>query len=129
MPVHLLREIAAAYLRTATYRPLDDEVFAVFFEQWEGEHGQVLWLAPVRGLDEGHTAEFEPLLDAMETPTRIVWDERDAWLDPAVSERIERLLAQAERVLLSGAGHLSMEDRPAELARALVEWLSEGATR
>jgi pimeloyl-ACP methyl ester carboxylesterase len=65
----------------------------------------------------------------METPTRIVWDERDAWLDPAVSERIERLLPQAERVLLSGAGHLSMEDRPAELARALVEWLSERATR
>jgi pimeloyl-ACP methyl ester carboxylesterase len=128
MPVHVFREVVAAHLRTATYRPMDEEVFRAIFDQWEGERGQALWLAHVAGFDESDTAEFEPLLGSMETPARIIWGERDAWLEPEVSERIERQLPHADRVLLPEAGHFSMEDRPADLAGALADWLSEGAT-
>jgi alpha/beta hydrolase fold len=91
-----------------------------------GEHGQALWLAHVAGFDEGHTAEFEPLLGAMETPILIVWGEHDAWLDPEVSEQIERQLPHADRVLIPEAGHFSMEDRPERMGTALVDWLGEG---
>jgi pimeloyl-ACP methyl ester carboxylesterase len=128
MPVHLFREVAAAHLRTATYRPMDEEVFAAIFDQWEGKQGQALWLAHVAGFDESHTAEFEPFLGSMETPTRIIWGDHDAWLEPEVSKQIERRLPQADRVLLPEAGHFSMEDRPTELARALADWLNEDAT-
>lgn len=128
MPVHVFREVAAVHLRTATHHPMDGKTFAGIFDQWEGERGQALWLAHVADFDEGHTAEFEPLLGSMGTPTRIIWGEHDAWLDPEVSERIERQLPNADRVLLPGAGHFSMEDRPAELADALVDWLSEDLT-
>jgi pimeloyl-ACP methyl ester carboxylesterase len=123
MPAHLFREVAAAHLRTATYRPMNEEFFTAIFDQWEGGLGQALWLARVAGFDERHTAEFEPLLSSMETPTRIVWGEHDAWLEPEVSERIERQLPQADRVLLPEAGHFPMEDRPADLAKALADWL------
>ncbi len=97
MPTHLFRELVAAHLRTATHRPLDEEAFSALFDQWEGERGQALWLSHVAAFDEEHTAEFEPLLDAMQTPTRIVWGDRDAWLDPEVSERPAQ--AQAASVL------------------------------
>lgn len=106
MPVHL-PEILAAHLRTATYRPLDDEVFAAFFEQREGEQGQALWLAHVRALTRA-TRRSSIRSSTRRRRPRIDWDERDAWLDPAVSERIERLLPEGERVLLLGAGHLSI---------------------
>ncbi len=67
MPTHLFRELVAAHLRTATYRPLDEQAFSAIFDQWEGERGQALWVAHAAGFDEQHTAEFEPLCS---TPCR-----------------------------------------------------------
>lgn len=123
MPTHLFRELVAAHLRTATYKPMDGQSFSAMFDQWEGEHGQTLWLNHVAGFDEEHTAEFEPLLDTMETPTRIIWGEHDAWLDLGVSERLERRLPHSDRVVLSETGHFSMEDKPSAVADALSDWI------
>lgn len=125
MPSHVFDELAAAHLRTATYRPMEEELFAALLSQWEGEPGRTMWLARVAGFDEAHTAEFEPLLGSMRTPTQIIWGAEDAWLDPEVSERIERALPNACRILLPEAGHFSMEDRPDALIAALADWLSE----
>ncbi len=52
--------------------------------------------------------------------------EHDAWLALEVSERIERRLAHSDRVVLQGAGHFSMEDKPSEVADALGDWMGRG---
>ncbi len=124
MPTHIFREIAAAHLRTATYRPMNPVVFAGYFEQWEGECGHQLWIRNVRGFDERDTAEFEPLLNRVTIPTRIIWGAHDAWLDPDVSTQIQRRLPAADRVLIPDAGHFSPEDQPARVAQALDEFLA-----
>ncbi|MBA2476288.1 MAG: alpha/beta hydrolase [Actinobacteria bacterium] len=124
MPTHIFREVAAAHLRTATFAPMAPDVFAAYFDQWEGERGHRLWIRNVRGFDEDDTAELEPLLGTMTTPTRIVWGEEDAWLAPEVSARLEDRLPNADRVLVAGAGHFSPEDRPADVAQALVDFLA-----
>jgi pimeloyl-ACP methyl ester carboxylesterase len=124
MPTHIFREVSAAHLRTATFEPMTPTVFAAYFDQWEGERGHQLWIRNVRGFDEQDTADFEPFLETMPTPTRIVWGEHDAWLAPEVSAQIEAHLPHADRVLIAGAGHFSPEDRPAEVARALAEFLT-----
>lgn len=58
------------------------------------------------------------------TPTRIIWGAQDPWLDPEVSLSIERQLPRADRVVLEGAGHFSMEDSPTALAKTLTDWLT-----
>jgi len=60
----------------------------------------------------------------MTTPTRIVWGEQDAWLAPEVSAQLEARLPDSDRILIAGAGHFSPEDRPAEVAGALVDFLT-----
>jgi pimeloyl-ACP methyl ester carboxylesterase len=124
MPTHIFREVAAAHLRTATFEPMAPEVFAAYFDQWEGERGHQLWIRNVRGFDEQDTADFEPLLKEMPTPTRIVWGEQDAWLAPKVSAQIEARLPAADRVLVPNAGHFAPEDRPVEVAQALADFLT-----
>lgn len=124
MPTHIFREVVAAHVRTATEQPMAPEVFAAYFDQWEGERGHQLWLRNVRGFDEQDTAEFEPMLPNMPTPTRIVWGECDRWLPVEVSATIESLLPHSDRVLVPGAGHFSPEDRPAEVADAIAGFLS-----
>lgn len=123
MPTHIFREVAATHLRTATAQPMQSEVFATYFNQWEGERGHQLWLRNVRGFDEQDTAEFEPLLEQMPTPTRIVWGEHDRWLPLEVSAKIEARLLSVDRVVIPSAGHFSPEEQPTKVAEALTSFL------
>ncbi len=42
----------------------------------------------------------------------------------SLSERITALLPNAERVVITGAGHFSPEDRPDAVVQALSEYLT-----
>jgi len=111
------------HLRSATTRELDRDVFDSLFGQWQGETGQRLYVRNFMQLDEAHTAEFEPRLGSIDVPVLVVWGEADAWLPLSTSERVAAVIPTARRVVLAGAGHFSMEDAPAELARALAGFL------
>ncbi len=124
MPTHIFREVAAAHLRTATEHPMQPAVFAAYFDQWEGERGQQLWLRNVRGHNEQDTADFELLLDEMHTPTRIVWGEQDRWLPLHVSADIQARLPNSDLVVIPAAGHFSPEDQPSKVVEALADFLS-----
>ncbi len=124
MPTHIFREVAAAHLRTATEQPMEPAVFAAYFDQWEGERGQQLWLRNVDGFDEQDTADFEPLLSRMRTPTRVVWGEQDRWLPVDVSVAIQSRLPEADRVVVPAAGHFSPEDQPTRVAEAIAGFMA-----
>jgi pimeloyl-ACP methyl ester carboxylesterase len=123
MPTHIFREIAAAQLRTATFAPMSPAVFAAYFDQWEGQQGQELWIRKVLSFDEQDTADFEPMLEQLQTPTRILWGAHDTWLSPDYGAAIEARLPTADRIVIPDAGHFCPEDQPAAVAEALDEFL------
>ncbi len=108
---------------------MSDDVFAGHFNQWSGPRGQALWLRNLRQFDEGHTAEFEDLLSSIAVPTLILWGEQDGWLDPQISEEVQRRIPGSKRALIAQAGHFAMEDQPDEVARHLRDFLQEGKKR
>jgi haloalkane dehalogenase len=60
-------------------------------------------------------------------PALVVWGADDAVLPPRIADRFVELVPGARGpVLLEGASHFLQEDRPAELAGAILEFL--GAT-
>lgn len=124
MPTHIFAEIAAAHLRTATAHPMDEDTLRTYLAPWEGTDGQRMWLGKTAQFDESETAELEPLLGSMTTPTRVIWGEHDAWLDVSLADRIVEQLPDADRVLVPGAGHFSMEDNPADVTSALAEFFA-----
>lgn len=123
LPSDRLAEEIARHLRDATHTELAADVFDALFGQWQGAHGQALYLRNAAQLDERHTTELEPLLETIEAPVLIVWGEEDAWLPVEVSERIAARLPHAERVVLARAGHFSMKDQPEAVASALAKFL------
>jgi pimeloyl-ACP methyl ester carboxylesterase len=124
MPVRAFEAIVASHLRTATHRPLDEHAFATYLEGWKREFGQKLYLQKDAQLDEQDTAELEPLLRSISVPVRIVWGEQDAWLAPALAERLHETIPNSDLVLLPETGHLAMEDSPKEVAEALFDFFS-----
>jgi pimeloyl-ACP methyl ester carboxylesterase len=125
MPNHIFEQTVITHLRTATARPMEEATFDAVFGQWLGEDGQARYMRNLAQFDERYTAEFEPLLDSMQTPVQIVWGERDAWLDPAFARRLNELLPNSNLELIPEAGHFVMEDRPEEVVRILIEFFAD----
>jgi pimeloyl-ACP methyl ester carboxylesterase len=123
LPNDELEATIEEHLRGATHRELDPDVYNALFGQWSGEDGQALYLRNLAQLDERHTAEFEPQLRHLEPPLLLVWGEHDRWIDVSVSERIAELVPGSRRTVIADAGHFSMEDDPAAVARALSDFL------
>ncbi|HXB54418.1 MAG TPA: alpha/beta fold hydrolase [Vicinamibacteria bacterium] len=76
-------------------------------------------LATLR-LHPGAVAELAPRVQA---PTLILWGRYDAWIPPPDADRFARAISGSRVVLLEDCGHLPQEERPAEVARLLVEFL------
>jgi pimeloyl-ACP methyl ester carboxylesterase len=130
MPAHIYEQVVAAHLRTTVNRPMDGDAFEAYMDQWRGKSGQDAYLRKVAQFDEKLTAEFEPLLDSVRIPVKIVWGEHDAWLDPAFAGRLHELLpTSAEPTLIPEAGHFAMEDAPKKVAEVLAGFFSGGKER
>jgi pimeloyl-ACP methyl ester carboxylesterase len=124
MPVKTFEAILASHLRTATHKPLDEHAFATYLEGWRGESGQRLYLNKDAQLDERDTAEFEPLLPSVGVPVSIIWGEQDAWLDPALAERLHELIPGSDLLVLPETGHFAMEDSPQHITAALLDFFT-----
>ena len=120
MPNQIFDRLAAAHLRTAVHGDFDEEAFAAYHGRWKGVQGQAAYLHKVAHFDEEHTRSFEPLLGTMRVPVLVVWGADDAWLDPALANRLGALIPGSAVRLIADAGHFAMEDAPAEITQALL---------
>jgi pimeloyl-ACP methyl ester carboxylesterase len=71
-------------------------------------------------------ADIRAALARIEAPTLILWGERDATLPLAVGRRLLEHLPQATFLVIGGAGHCPMWERPAAVNRALIRFLAPG---
>jgi pimeloyl-ACP methyl ester carboxylesterase len=124
MPTHVYERVTAAHIATAVHHLADEATFEQYFARWRGKKGQEAYLQKVAQFDEEYTAEFEPLLGSMQTPVRIIWGERDSWLDPAFARRLHELLPNSDLKLIPDAGHFVMEDAPEEVTRELRDFFA-----
>ena len=122
MPSHIFERIVAAHLQTAVHGDFPEDAFEAYLDRWRRQDGQSRYLSKVASFDEGHTRELEPLLSAIELPVKVIWGERDAWLDPSLARRLANAVPGANVTLIADAGHFVMEDAPTEVARELLSF-------
>jgi pimeloyl-ACP methyl ester carboxylesterase len=127
LPDAQLGETIAEHLRSATAKPLADDVFEALFGQWSGAHGQRLYLRNLAQFDEDHTRAFESLLSSISVPTAVIWGQQDGWLPVETAQRVAERIPNARCAVLPDAGHFCMEDDPGAVTDALLDLL--GAQR
>jgi haloalkane dehalogenase len=121
----------ARLVESGTVDGLDDEARAAYgdpFPSPESKAGVLAFpeLVPAEP-DHPNTEPMNRVRDALRAwtkPTLIVWGAEDAALPPALAHGFADLIPGAgDPVVLAGAGHFLQEDRPAELAAAILRFL------
>jgi 3-oxoadipate enol-lactonase len=85
-----------------------------------------------RGIAAGQLAmadrpDSTPTLDQIAVPTLVVVGEHDAISPPAEMQEFAAKIAGAETVVIPGAGHMAPLEKPAEVNRAIREWMRRNA--
>jgi pimeloyl-ACP methyl ester carboxylesterase len=68
-------------------------------------------------------AELRPTLAQSRAPTLVIWGEHDALVPLAVARQLAQYLRYEELVVIKGAGHVPMWDRPQDYNRVLTKFL------
>lgn len=71
--------------------------------------------------------DIRPLLPRLECPTLLIWGEHDPFTPLEDGEAIARLVPQARLVVIEGAAHNPMADRPGAFNRELLRFLDGGS--
>ena len=62
-------------------------------------------------------------LAGIQAPTLVIWGDDDRWIPLAHADRFVAAIAGARKVVVPACGHLPQEEKPAEVARLLLEFL------
>jgi pimeloyl-ACP methyl ester carboxylesterase len=79
-----------------------------------------LWRAARDLLAEDARLDFE----SVTIPTLLVWGEKDPLVPPTVGRLMREKIPNSQLVILPGAGHMPMFERPEELNRVLLDFLA-----
>lgn len=124
MPSDIFADLIAARFRTTTHRPMSESVARAYLGPWEGPAGQHRWVDQVASVSFKDTSDVVDRLDQITAPTLVLWGEQDAWLDPAVGDRLAAAIPGAQRATVPGAGHFLTEDNPQGTADELLRFLA-----
>lgn len=119
-------------IESGTVNGLDDEARAAYgaaFPTPESKAGVLAFpeLVPAEP-DHPNTAPMNRVRDALRSwtkPTLVIWGAEDAALPPALAHGFSELIPGAgEPVIVEGAGHFLQEDKPEEVAAAILRFLA-----
>jgi pimeloyl-ACP methyl ester carboxylesterase len=77
----------------------------------------------LRAISQLLAADISPRLAAIEAPALIVWGEHDRLVPLALGRQLHGHLPQARFVVIEGAGHVPMWERPDSFNRAVLSFL------
>ena len=67
--------------------------------------------------------DVRPLLPSIRVPTLVIWGEADTWVPLRHAIELRRALPDATLVVMRGAAHMPMVDRPAAFNRLVLRFL------
>jgi pimeloyl-ACP methyl ester carboxylesterase len=76
-----------------------------------------------RAAREAVESDLEARCEGVRAPTLVVWGEHDCVVPPAFGRRLAACLPDGELVVIEGAGHNPMWDRPGPFNRAVLDFL------
>ena len=124
MPAYMHEAMVAAYVRDATYEPMDDDALKPYVEPWLGAEGQEAFYRQIVQNDARYTDEVEPLYARIERPVMLVWGEEDRWIPLEKGEQLHEAIPGSQLKTIPRCAHLAQEDAPDTVVGYLTDFLA-----
>jgi pimeloyl-ACP methyl ester carboxylesterase len=122
IPDYMHEAMVAAYVRDATYEPMDDDALKPYVEPWLGAEGQEAFYRQIVQNDSRYTDEVQPLYGRIERPVMIVWGENDRWIPLEKGEQLREAIPGSRLKTIPCCAHLAQEDAPETVVVYLTDF-------
>jgi pimeloyl-ACP methyl ester carboxylesterase len=124
IPAYMHEAMVAAYIREATYQPMDDDALKPYIEPWLGAEGQEAFYRQISQNDPRYTDEVQPLYARIDRPVMIVWGEQDRWIPLERGQQLHEAIPGSQLKTIPGCAHLAQEDAPDTVAEYLTDFFA-----
>lgn len=124
VPDYIHDAIVRAYVKTAAYKPQDDDLLDAIVAPWATGAGKAAFYRQIAQADSAHTDEVEGRYPNITIPVMILWGEEDTWIPVARGQRLHELIPGSAFRTISDAGHLVIEEKPQALLQQMWPFLA-----
>ena len=101
---------------------LSSDRIAAYVDEWNSNVGKQMLYQHVRLMIPNYTNSVATDNAKLTIPVLLLWGEQDKVTPPALGERLRDEIAGAQFEAIANAGHLLLEDAPAEVGKRLAEF-------
>ncbi|MET4102825.1 2-hydroxymuconate-semialdehyde hydrolase [Roseovarius sp. MBR-38] len=125
MPLDAFIDMLRGFLPDGVYRAesLTEEASNIIMAPWSSEEGKRALFRNFRRLNPEYTQAIAGELTQLDHETLVLWGREDPFQKPAYAEKLRNAIPNARLTWIDQAAHWIMEEKPAEVAAALTEFL------
>ena len=120
VPDYIHEAIVRAYVKTAAFKPLNDDILDTIVGPWTGRDGKAAFYRQIAQADSAYTDEVQPLYPRISRPVLILWGREDAWIPLERGQILHDMIPGSSFHIIQDAGHLAIEEHPGQLAEKIT---------
>ncbi len=123
VPNYIHEAIVRAYVKTAAFKPIDDNTLDMIVAPWLGDNGKAAFYRQIAQSDATYTDAVQPLYAQISSPVLILWGREDVWIPLERGEALHDMIPGSILRVIPNAGHLVIEEEPDQLIEAIRSFL------
>lgn len=124
VPDYIHEAIVRAYINTAAFLPIADDILEKTIQPWTGEDGKASFYRQIAQARERYTDEIQPGYSQITRPLMILWGTEDTWIPVERGRLLHELIPGSLFYEIPGAGHLVIEEQPDLLLQKIRPFLA-----
>ena len=124
VPDYIHEAIVSAYIKTAAYQTIENEILDRTIHPWTGAEGKGAFYRQIAQANSKFTDEVQDNYSDIKTPVLILWGEEDQWIPVEQAHTLYNKIPNSKMVIVPQAGHLVIEERPEILIEEIRAFLS-----
>lgn len=128
VPDYIHEAIVRAYVKTAAFKPIDDDTLDMIIAPWMGNNGKAAFYRQIAQSDSTHTDAVQLLYTQISSPTLILWGREDVWIPLERGEALHDMIPGSILRVIPNAGHLVIEEKPDQLIEEIRPFLQDRNT-
>ena len=123
VPDYIHEAIVRAYVKTATFKAIDDKTLDMIVRPWTEPEGKAAFYRQIAQASSSFTDEIQPFYSKISKPVLILWGREDTWIPVEKGEVLHEMIPGSLFHVISDAGHLVIEEQPDKLTEKILPFL------